>query len=90
MTRGAPPIFVYMGEDDTVTPAIRARHFCAAMAKVGSRCDLHTYPKLGHLLTRNLDPRAQETGPFDTDPAAAADARAKADRFLAELGYIKG
>ncbi len=85
---GAPPAIVVMGEKDTVTPSAHAERFCAAMTEHGARCELLTYASLGHLLTRNLEPRAQEEGPFDTDPEAAKDARARVDRFLASLGYL--
>jgi hypothetical protein len=46
-------------------------------------------PGLGHLLSRNLAPQAQEQGPFDPDPAASVAARSAEDDFLAQLGYTK-
>jgi hypothetical protein len=46
-------------------------------------------PPRENLLTRNLDPHAQEEGPFDADPTAMTDAHAKEDAFLVKLGYAK-
>ena len=83
-----PPAILLVGAQDTVTPLDGAQRFCEAVRAAGGRCDLHAYPGLGHLLTRNLDPRAQEQGPFDTDPAAAADARRRSGEFLVSLGYL--
>ena len=40
------------------------------------------------LATRNLDPRAQEEGPFDADPDAVAKTRERIDAFLERFGYI--
>lgn len=85
---GAPPMLVTMGAKDTVTPLAPVVAFCDAVVDAGGRCELKSYPGLGHLLTRNLDPRAQEEGPFDADPEAVADTRARVDAFLADLGYI--
>jgi len=56
---------------------------------MGETCELHVYPGLGHLLSRNLDPHAQEEGPFDPDRAAVTDGHAKEDAFLARIGYTK-
>ena len=83
-----PPIAIFEGAADTVTPLAGARQFCNAVIQAGGTCDLHVYPNVGHLLTRNLDPRAQEQGPFDPDPADKADARASQDAFLKKLGYL--
>jgi hypothetical protein len=43
------------------------------------------YPKVGHLLTRNLKIQYKD---FDADPADQADAHQKEDDFLKSLGYI--
>ena len=85
---GAPPMLVTMGAKDTVTPLAPVMAFCDAIADSGGRCELKAHPNVGHLLTRTLDPRAQEEGPFDADPAAVADTRERVDAFLASLGYI--
>jgi hypothetical protein len=47
------------------------------------------YPGAGHLLSRALAFRAQESGPFDPDPAAVADGGARTGRFLTALGYTR-
>ena len=56
---------------------------------MGGTCELHVYPGVGHILSRNLDPHAQEEGPFDLDPAANADAHAREKAFLVGIGYTK-
>jgi hypothetical protein len=38
---------------------------------------MHSYPKLGQLLTRRLDARSQLTGNFEWDSQATVDAEAK-------------
>jgi hypothetical protein len=47
------------------------------------------YPNLGHILSRSLDPRAQEEGPFDPDPDAVLDAHAKDESFLRRGGFLR-
>jgi acetyl esterase/lipase len=86
--KGMPPVVIFNGDQDVVTPIGGARRFCEAVQGAGGRCDLHVYPGVGHLLTRKLDREAQEMGPFDPDPKDVADARAKGDAFLASLGYL--
>lgn len=83
-----PPFAIFEGAADTVTPLAGAQQFCNAMKQAGGTCDLHVYPNVGHLLTRNLDTRAQEQGPFDPDPADRADARAQQEAFLKKLGFL--
>lgn len=85
---GAPPTLITMGEKDTVTPYDDAARLCAALSASGSRCEIKGYANLGHLLTRNLDPRAQEEGPFAADPGAVADTRERTDAFLRSLHWI--
>jgi acetyl esterase/lipase len=63
-----------------------ARAFCAAAQRAGATCSLHVYPKVGHLLTRNLKVQYRD---FDSHPADTADARKKEDAFLAGLGYLR-
>jgi hypothetical protein len=41
------------------------------------------------LLSRNLDPHAQEEGPFDPDPTASNAAHAAEGAFLAQIGFTK-
>jgi acetyl esterase len=84
---GMPPMIVFSGERDVVTPNGAAVRFCDAVKAARGRCELHVYPGVGHLLTRRLDRESQEMGPFDPDPATIADTFAKADAFLASLGF---
>jgi acetyl esterase len=82
--RTLPPTLVIQGEEDTIVSAGDARAFCEAATKAGAQCSVQVYPKLGHLLTRNL---AVQYRDFDSDPLAAADAHRREDAFLARLGY---
>jgi acetyl esterase/lipase len=84
-----PPTLILAGAQDSITPPGGARRYCDRVRAAGGRCELQVYPGLGHLLTRALAFRAQESGPFDPDPAAVADAEARTDRFLADLGYSR-
>jgi acetyl esterase/lipase len=59
--------------------------YAAALTKLGRTCDLHVYPGLGHLLTRNL---ANQESDFDPDPKARADGIAQHHRFLRKLGFV--
>jgi acetyl esterase/lipase len=61
------------------------RRYCAALAALGRRCELHVYPGVGHLLTRNL---ANQESDFDPDPVARADGIAQHHRFLRSLGFV--
>jgi acetyl esterase/lipase len=85
---GMPPMIVFSGERDVVTPNGAAVRFCDAVKAAGGRCELHVYPGVGHLLTRKLDRESQEMGPFDPDPATIADTFDKTDAFLASLGFL--
>lgn len=85
---GMPPMIIFNGDRDVVTPVGAAQRFCEAVKGAGGRCELHVYPGVGHLLTRKLDRESQEMGPFDPDPATVDDTLSKADAFLASLGYF--
>lgn len=80
-----PPTSIVHGERDTLTPLTGVERYCAALTALGSRCELHTYPGVGHLLTRNL--RNQESD-FDPDPVARADGIAQHHSFLRSLGFV--
>ena len=85
--RGGPPTAIIQGAADTLTPLSGAEAFCAALkAAPGGRCELHVYPGLGHLLTRNL--KNQESD-FDIDPQADRDGDARLNAFLAAQGYAR-
>lgn len=89
ITRPLPPMIIIEGAADTETPLSGVQRFCDRAKQVGGACELHVYPNLGHLLSRNLDPQAQEQGPFDPDPVASNAAHAAEDAFLARIGYTK-
>jgi len=86
---GMPPTIIVSGVEDAVTPDADARRFCSGISKVGGRCEIHSYPRLGHLLTRKLDPRAQLRGDFDWDPEATQDADGRVWGFLTSLGLLE-
>ena len=85
---GMPPAIVLQGAEDSVTPAAGAERFCTAMRRVHTTCEMHVYPEVGHLFTRNL---AQQEEP-DYD-ALDAGIRARANEaivaFLRELQFIR-
>jgi hypothetical protein len=53
------------------------------MRAAGNVCELHVYEGFGHLFTPAGTP---DNGTPKPDPATAADAVARADRFLVSLG----
>ena len=83
--RTSPPTSIVHGEDDTLTPIAGARRFCRALVSLGQRCELHAFPRLGHLLTRNL---AEQEQAFDPDPQAQAAGLERQRRFLESLGFM--
>jgi acetyl esterase len=89
ITNRLPPMIIIEGAADTETPLTGVQRFCDRAKQVGGICELHIYPNLGHLLSRNLAPQAQEQGPFDPDPTASNAAHSAEDAFLAGIGYIK-
>ncbi len=89
VTQRLPPIVIIEGAADTVTPPLATLRFCDRAKQLGGSCELNLYPKLGHILSRNLDPRAQEEGPFDPDPDAVLDAHAKVEAFLRRGGFLR-
>ncbi len=77
-----PAVSIVHGDKDTLTPLSGARRFCERVVAGGGHCELHVYPGVGHLLTRNLG--NQETD-FDPDPVARDDGNAKQLAFLRKL-----
>ena len=73
------------GERDILTPLVGVTRYCAALTGLGRTCDVHAYPGVGHLLTRNL---ANQESDFDPDPEARADGIAQHHRFLRRLGFV--
>ena len=84
--RALPPTMIIQGEEDTIVKASDARAFCSAAKAAGVRCELHVYPGVGHLLTRNIKVQYKD---FDSDPAFAAEAFRYENTFLESLGYMK-
>lgn len=80
-----PPTCIVHGEKDTLTPLAGVRRYCAALDAVGRRCEVHVYPGVGHLLTRNL---ANQESDFDPDPDARANGIAQLDRFLRSMTFV--
>jgi acetyl esterase len=80
-----PPTLIIQGDKDTIVYATDATAFCKSAEAAGARCELHLYPGVGHLLTRNLKVQYKD---FDSDPTDAADAHQREDAFLISLGYI--
>jgi acetyl esterase/lipase len=80
-----PPTCIINGDKDTVTPLSRAEMFRDRVIKAGGICELHVYPGVGHLLTRNL---SNQLGDFDPDPRFRTDGIAQIDNFLRLRGYI--
>jgi acetyl esterase/lipase len=86
--QGMPPMIIISGVEDAVTPDAEARRYCERVSQKGGRCDIRSYERLGHLLSRKLDPKAQLRGDFDWDPKATSDAENKIWSFLRSLGYL--
>lgn len=80
-----PPTSIVHGEQDTLTPLAGVKRYCEALAARGRSCDLHVYPGVGHLLTRNL---ANQESDYDPDPKARADGIAMQRAFLESHGFI--
>jgi acetyl esterase/lipase len=86
ITPALPPTLIIQGAEDTIVFAKDARSFCVDAAKNNVRCELHVYPGVGHLLTRNLKVQYKD---FDVDPTYGAEALHLEDAFLHSLGYTK-
>jgi acetyl esterase len=80
-----PPSCIVNGDKDTLTPLTKAEQFRDRVVQSGGVCELHIYPGVGHLLTRNL--KDQEDN-YDPDPAFKADGIARLIDFLRARGYL--
>jgi acetyl esterase len=80
-----PPTCIVNGDKDTLTPLAKAERFRDRVMRAGGVCELHAYPGVGHLLTRNL---ADQEDNFDPDPKFKADGIARLERFLRKRGYF--
>ncbi len=83
----APPTCIINGDMDTATPLVDAKRFRDLLVRAGAVCELHVYPGVGHLLTRDV---ANQRDKFDPDPKFTEDAYAEIERFLRERGYLAG
>jgi acetyl esterase len=86
ISKKLPPTLIIQGQQDSIVYTKDAQAFHDAAIKAGAKCELHVYPGVGHLLTRNIKIQYKD---FDSDPADAADAHQKEDDFLYALGYMK-
>lgn len=84
--KGLPPTLILQGSVDTVTPLSGAKRFCDRMRAAGNVCELQVYEGFGHLFTPAGTP---DDGMPKPDPATAADATKRADRFLESLGLLR-
>ena len=82
---GLPPTLILQGSSDTVTPLAGVRRFCERLRTAKNECELHVYDGFGHLFT---PAGIADDGVPQPDPATAADALARADRFLRSLGFM--
>lgn len=84
---GMPPAILLQGAEDTVTRAAGAERFCARMRQSHVTCELHLYPGVGHLFTRNLE-QQEEPDYSALDREIDAQADAEAVEFLRGMGFI--
>lgn len=83
-----PPTIVLQGAEDSVTPLAGAQRFCASAVAAGRRCELHVYPGVGHLFTRDLQHQeSPDWKAFDREVDRRADEAVLA--FLRGLGYLQ-
>ncbi|MDO3629129.1 alpha/beta hydrolase [Mucilaginibacter sp. BT774] len=86
ISKRLPPTLIIQGQQDSIVYTKDAQAFHDEAVKVGAKCELHIYPGVGHLLTRNIKVQYKD---FDSDPADQKDAHQREDNFLVDLGYIK-
>jgi acetyl esterase/lipase len=84
--KGLPPTLILQGDVDTVTPLAGSKRFCDRMRAAGNTCELQVYKGFGHLFTPAGIP---DDGMPEPDPATAAEAMKRADRFLESRGFLK-
>ena len=78
ITSNAPPAVVFLGTKDHLISVETAKDFQAQMKKVGAKCDLHLY-------------EGQKHGFYGAgNPEYYFKTVTEADKFLAELGWLKG
>ena len=80
VTKDDPPAVVFLGTKDSLIPVATAERFQARMRALGLKSDLHLY-------------EGQPHGFFNESKGGAEiflDTIRKMDRFLVEIGYLKG
>jgi acetyl esterase/lipase len=75
-----PPTLILHGKEDAIVPYKTAEWFAEAMTKAGNRCELVGYENENHGFFNH---GKSNNRPF-------AETLARADRFLASLGYLTG
>lgn len=81
-----PPTIIIQGKKDILTLTKDAKAFKRAAERAGATCKLFIYPRVGHVLTRNLKVQDRD---FDFDFVKIADAEKREFDFLQSPGYIK-
>lgn len=76
INEGAPPMIVFLGDQDALIPVHVVQKFQSNMKKVGSRCEIHIYPGAGH--------------GFFNSAKYYIKTMIEADKFLATLGWLEG
>jgi len=82
---GLPPTIILEGRDDSVTPLKDVQLFHDKLVAAGDSCEMWIYDGVGHLFTPTA---LGDNGWPRPDPRVQEDANAKADAFLARLGYF--
>lgn len=82
---GTPPSLHIAGAEDSVAPVSTALLYCGKVLALHGRCQTVIYPKVGHLLTRNL---ADQRNTLDPDPELELAAYREQKKFLSDLGYL--
>jgi len=80
ITKSTPPAIVFLGSADKLIPVETLESFQAKMTEAGVRCDTLVFPGMPHGFFNH--------GKYDNVPYVKT-VRA-ADRFLTELGWLKG
>lgn len=75
---GLPPTIVFHGDADKTVPHANVVAFEKAMKQAGNRCELVTFPGVGHGFIPKFATSTAQSALRDTD------------KFLASLGYLEG
>lgn len=85
ISANTPPTLHITGAADTIAPASTAQLYCEKLVAAHGRCHTVIYPKVGHLLTRNL---VDQRNTLDPDPELELAAYEEQKKFLSDLGYL--